>query len=186
MHRRAFVFTVNKVVKEGIDREELLKRAQFHDVDKMLLYTLVPKEDASIYHRNHATHHLESGILKNEIDYMEMVIDFECAGYTKPDKPLNAYDMVQQIAPADRDKLMPIIQNWDIASSYQNTPDDAEWMEYIKHLGQPTDKHYLSEIYQWIMKNPYEAINALQYAQMVQFHQDRRSIHSGYFNGYNY
>ena len=44
----------------------------------------------SIYHRYKANHHY---LMKKNIDDLnikEMVIDWECARYTKPDKPLNA------------------------------------------------------------------------------------------------
>ena len=34
----------------------------------------------------------ENDIEKTKLDYMEMILDWESARYTKPDKPLNAYD----------------------------------------------------------------------------------------------
>ena len=33
-----------------------------------------------------------SNIKKDEVEWTEAVVDWECARFTKPDKPLNAYD----------------------------------------------------------------------------------------------
>lgn len=95
-HRRAFLFVVNKLIKDPVDKAIMLQRAKWHDLDKAFLYTLIDKKTASAYHRRMAPHHMEqqNKMDKNRYDIMEAVLDFECAGYTKSDKPLNAYDTV--------------------------------------------------------------------------------------------
>ncbi len=165
MHRKAFVFTVNKVVTNEVDKFKLLTQSRFHDVDKMFLYTLLPHNLAHDYHLQHAHHHMENDVPKNIWDCMEAVIDYECAGFTKEDKPLNAYDTVMKYGKGNTDKLFSIMHEWGIAKSYQNTPDDAEWVEYAKTIPQPTDATYLAEIYSWVIHNPFNAKLALEYAK---------------------
>ena len=55
------------------------------------MYLFYDKKDASNIHRDKTVHH-ENELEKTELDYIEMVLDWESARYTKPDKPLNAYD----------------------------------------------------------------------------------------------
>lgn len=39
-----------------------------------------------------------------------MVIDWECARYTKPDKPLNARETLAKFYPELTDKVLPVIE----------------------------------------------------------------------------
>lgn len=48
------------------------------------------------------------------MDYREMVIDWECARYTKPDKPLNAYDTLYYLYPQLESKILPILKELGI------------------------------------------------------------------------
>ena len=83
-------------------------RGYIHDWDKVLyLYPLAfilgrDKKWVHTYHRTHNRHHVESPYTKTRRDYIEMVIDWECARFTKPDKPLNAYQVMQHNIPVDR------------------------------------------------------------------------------------
>ena len=43
-----------------------------------------------------------------------MVIDWECARYTKPDKPLNAYEALNKYYPEIIEKIMPILKKLGI------------------------------------------------------------------------
>lgn len=43
-----------------------------------------------------------------------MVIDWECARYTKPDKPLNAYDTLYHLYPQLESKILPILKELGI------------------------------------------------------------------------
>ena len=44
-----------------------------------------------------------------------MVIDWECARFTKPDKPLDAYDTLYKFYPHMDDKILPILKELNIA-----------------------------------------------------------------------
>lgn len=61
----------------------------FHDIDKLLLFIFIPfvgEKKINRWHRLNNKHHAEC----KEHDWIEAIIDWECARYTKPDKPLNA------------------------------------------------------------------------------------------------
>lgn len=60
------------------------------------------------WHRNHAKHHVKCA--KTHGDYVQMVIDWECARFTKPDKPLNARETLDKYYPNLKDKVLPIIE----------------------------------------------------------------------------
>lgn len=60
------------------------------------------------WHRNHSRHH--SVKAKTHSDFVQMVVDWECARYTKPDKPLNARDTLDKFYPELKDKVLPVIQ----------------------------------------------------------------------------
>lgn len=165
MHRKAFVFVVNKIVKDEAQKKELLRRAEFHDMDKMLLYTLIEKEASSAYHRKTAAHHMGNSDYKDVFDIMEAVIDYECAGYTKEDKPRNAYDTIMELKPNHSDELLKITSEWGIDKHYLNTPQDEEWQEYSKTIVLPmTEEVIMREIYGYIFKYPVEAKRVYDYA----------------------
>ena len=91
-HRRAFEYCVNKLIHESDLKEEMLKRAKIHDMDKMVMYLFLEQKEAQKIHMMHQPHHLENSLPRTYEDLVETIIDYECAPYTKPDKPLNAYD----------------------------------------------------------------------------------------------
>lgn len=65
-------------------------RFLFHDVEKPLLKMLGFKyERVRNIHRRHARHHLAYRNPEN-IDWLGLVIDWECSRFTKLDAPLNA------------------------------------------------------------------------------------------------
>ena len=39
-----------------------------------------------------------------------MIIDWECARYTKLDKPLNAYETMTKYYPQEKENIMPILK----------------------------------------------------------------------------
>lgn len=43
-----------------------------------------------------------------------MVIDWECARFTKPDKPLNARQTLDKYYPHLKDKVLPVIEELGI------------------------------------------------------------------------
>jgi len=156
MHRRAFAFLVEKLIKDEDDKKEMRKRAEVHDLDKALMYTMIEKSEASKIHRNTQRHHMENRGNKDKYDIMEAVFDFESAALTKPDKPLNAYDTVKKYNPYHADELLACIHELGIDSSYVRKPD-AEFEDFCKQYIPITEEKILGEIYSYIAQKPEEA-----------------------------
>lgn len=153
-HRKAFYYIVNKIITNETVKKEMLIRARFHDLDKMTLYLFLEKKISSSYHRNFSHHHLENNLPKTFYDYLESIIDFECAGYTKPDKPLNAYDTIEKIF-KDKidsniyDSLIDILKKYNLNSSYC-VLDDRAGLEYLKKYENVTEEMILYEVLDYI------------------------------------
>lgn len=82
VHKKAFL----RVEKEFTGKNTL--NGYLHDADKLIMYVIgVPKQMAHNIHVATAPHHVRNGKVKNPV---QTVIDWECARYTKPDKPLSA------------------------------------------------------------------------------------------------
>ncbi|MCQ2754732.1 MAG: dephospho-CoA kinase, partial [bacterium] len=90
-HKKAYL----KVEKELTGKNTL--RGYLHDLDKLFMYIIgVPKKTAHNIHVATAPHHIRN----NKVHYPKgAVIDWECARYTKPDKPLNARDFYERACP---------------------------------------------------------------------------------------
>lgn len=88
-HRKAF----RKIEKELLGYNTF--RSLFHDLDKVFLY-----------------HHTVKAKTRN--DYIQMVIDWECARYTKPDKPLNARQTLYKFYPEIEDKILPLLEEFHL------------------------------------------------------------------------
>lgn len=101
-HRKAF----RKVEKQLFGRISL--RGYLHDLDKVFLYPLLGKDITSKIHRRFAHHHIRCA--KTKKDFQQMVVDWECARLTKPDKPLNAYDTLYAFYPQLEEKILPILK----------------------------------------------------------------------------
>ncbi len=67
-----------------------------HDLDKVILYPILGKTITHNLHRKLSNHHYHNGDIKNKI---EAAFDWECARFTKPDKPLDAYDTWKKYYP---------------------------------------------------------------------------------------
>lgn len=106
-HRRMF----RVIEKKFYGRVSL--RGYLHDLDKVFLYPMLGVKLTSKIHRRFARHHVRSA--RTPEDYREMVIDWECARYTKPDKPLNAYDTLYKFYPQLEPKILPILKELGIA-----------------------------------------------------------------------
>lgn len=103
-HKVAFL----KVEKQLLGHNTL--RGYLHDLDKVFLFLLpIPNKTVQRFHRNHARHH-DNDIPKTHDDYVEMVIDWECARFTKPDKPLNAEQTMEKFYPHLRNEITPILK----------------------------------------------------------------------------
>lgn len=81
-----------------------------HDLDKLILYGQLSKDDASRMHRLYAPHHIDNNILKSSEDLFDTVVDYECARLTKNDKQLNAYEFAKKYYPKHFDVLQIYIK----------------------------------------------------------------------------
>ena len=149
-HRKAFSYLVDKLIRNEKTKNEMIKRARFHDLDKMTLYLFLDKKQASFYHKETPSHHLENNLPKTHYDYLEAIVDFECAGYTKPDKPLNAYDTVSKMYKNKIDEntynsLMNILKKYNLDSSY-SVLNDKYGVEFMKKYENVTEEMILYEV----------------------------------------
>lgn len=101
-HRKAFL----KLEKELLGKNTL--RGFLHDVDKIILYHFFPTEFIHTCHQWWSKHHERRA--KTHDDFVQMTIDWECARFTKPDKPLNAYDTLYKFYPHMEEKILPILK----------------------------------------------------------------------------
>ena len=97
-----------KVVKRIAN--ELGYSFPFHDLDKYLWYILFGKELGHKIHRRISRHHEHDGDIKNKI---EAAIDWESARFTKPDKPLDAYNTWKKFYPhIDMEETLKLLNLW--------------------------------------------------------------------------
>lgn len=91
-----------------------------HDTDKVFyLYPVAlifgkDKNWIKNKHRLNNRHHVESKYDKSYKDYVEMIIDWECARFTKPDKPLNAFQTMKKFYPDMEPKILPILKKFGL------------------------------------------------------------------------
>ena len=101
-HRKAFRLIEKQLLGHNTTR------SLFHDLDKVILYNFFDYKKVHNFHRNHTKHHELKA--KTHSDFVQMVIDWECARYTKPDKPLNARETLYKFYPQLESKVLPIIE----------------------------------------------------------------------------
>lgn len=98
VHSKCYI-DVEEYLKCGSDDKE---RHKWHDMDKIAMFILFPwlgPDCINNIHQLIQDHHpyywyKDEQITKPwwKIDWKQAVIDWECARFTKPDKPLDAYD----------------------------------------------------------------------------------------------
>ena len=158
LHRRAFEYCVKRLIVDPGLREELLRRARIHDMDKMVMYLFLDQQTAQRLHVETQPHHLENHLPRCYEDYVETVIDYECAPYTKPDKPLNAWDFVRLLADmkaldtGTAERLKAIMRALGIDRS-DTVQTDREGLEYIQGLGEVTEEMLYEEILRYVDEN---------------------------------
>lgn len=106
---------VHRIAFRDLEKRLLGKntvRSFFHDVDKIILYHFLPTEFVHTCHQWWSSHHERRA--KTRKDFVQMVIDWECARFTKPDKPLNAYDTLYKFYPHLEDKILPILKELNL------------------------------------------------------------------------
>lgn len=157
-HRKALEYLVHKLIKDDDLKVTMLKRIKFHDMDKMCMYQFLEKKDASKLHRETAPHHMENEIPKNKYDYIEAVLDYESAGYTKPDKPLNAYDTINRfeqnhvLNEETIKELKKVLEELNINYSYSVT-QDKEGMNYLNAFSNITEEDIKNELITYLTNN---------------------------------
>lgn len=80
----------------------------FHDMEKPFLRLFLGHKMATKLHRKLSRHHVEF-IFPKYYDYVGMIIDWECAKLTKPEKQLNARQTMNKYYPQLCDNLNPIL-----------------------------------------------------------------------------
>lgn len=101
-HRKAF----RAVEKQLLGHNTI--RGYLHDLDKVFLYMIMDYKRAHKIYRSHSRHHTLKA--RTHADYVQMVIDWECARLTKPDKQMNARETLDKLYPKLKDKVLPVIE----------------------------------------------------------------------------
>lgn len=109
-HKIKYTWEHRKAFQEIEEKHfgEKSKMWMLHDIEKPLLYLIFGVKLGSKIHRLLSKHHVYS-IRKNK-DWKQMVVDWECARLTKPDKPLNAYETMVLYYPETKDMILPILK----------------------------------------------------------------------------
>lgn len=104
-HRKSFI----KLEKQILGHNTI--RGLLHDLDKVFLYLILPYQTVHNLHRKYSRHHNKA---RTYSDYVQMVIDWECARFTKPDKPLNARETLNKFFPELKNKILPILNELNL------------------------------------------------------------------------
>jgi hypothetical protein len=138
-HRKILIF----LAKKYFDDPKVLERLKHHDMDKMYLLLFYEKKDIESYHRSMSSHH-DNDIKKTELDYIEMVLDWESARYTKDDKPFNAYDTMCKFYPHLEKELLPILKKIGLdKSTLEKEKDVSEYAQSINNVSEDDIKKEL-------------------------------------------
>lgn len=105
-HKKAFL----KVERELTGGNSL--RGYLHDVDKLILYPFLPKKLVSKLHRSYSKHHVIKA--RTRQDFVEMMIDWECARLTKADKPLTAHQTLIKFYPQLTEVMTPLLKEFKL------------------------------------------------------------------------
>ena len=108
-HKRAFL----RVEKELLGHNTV--RGFLHDLDKVFIYFVTPKsweKKVSKFHRKYSRHHPIRA--RTKADYIQMIIDWECCRFTKPDKPMTARQTLYKLFPEMEDKILPLLEELNL------------------------------------------------------------------------
>ena len=153
-HRLAFLKCVEYLCPKQY-KQELLYRAKFHDMDKVILNCLCDYKLSSKIHNAFINHHKTSKEdIITKLDYIEMMIDWECARYTKPDKPKNAYLTLYCYYPQLEENILPILKEFDLSSP--ENKDNQNIINDLKNI-QVNEKLIKEEIKSFVLD--YENFN---------------------------
>ena len=143
-HRKIVTFLAEKYFPNNV---ELLEQLKAHDMDKLFTYLFYAKKDVHSVHRSLMPHH-ENELEKTYLDYVEMVLDWESARYTKPDKPLNAYDTLYKYYPEMEDNILPILK--EIGIDKPSLPDEIDVKEYALSISNVSIEEIKKEMKDYI------------------------------------
>ena len=149
IHRKIVIYLANKY---KIQDKKILEQIRKHDLDKMFMYLFYTKKNVSKIHRKLSSHH-DNEIEKNHADYIEMVLDWESARYTKSDKPLNAYDTLYKYYQQLEEQILPILKEFKIDKTNMMMEDDVlNYAKSIKDVSISEIKKELHEYIDYILK----------------------------------
>lgn len=129
-HRKAVKMLLDYYCKQAVGKRDgngelftpedyriMHNRGICHDMDKVLCGLSYPQLTADYIHRMMNGHHIEGFIEpqnKSKYDWIEMLIDWESSGYTKPDKTMNAYMFLHTRCEELRGYIEPYLMLLDI------------------------------------------------------------------------
>lgn len=90
-------------------------RHLLHDLDKVILY--IKHDDKKTVQRTHRQGQHHHVACKTGVNYLDAIIDWECARLTKPDKPLNAQQTMEKYYPDHAEKVIPILKQLNLYQS---------------------------------------------------------------------
>lgn len=124
------------------------KRIMLHDIEKLVLYAIMDKKEASKLHRATSIHHQNNfHLYEGKQAYnnrKESVLDYECARYTKSDKPLNAYSTIQKYYFEDYEKSKYILDEFSINSSENHDCMFERW-DLVANIYMPIFEEVVTE-----------------------------------------
>lgn len=135
--------------KKYSNNKALLKQLEDHDLDKMFMLLFYDKDIVKEVHRKTSRHH-DNDLEKSKLDYMEMVLDWESARYSKPDKPLNAYDTLNMFYSHLENEILPILKEFNICEA--NTPMEEDVVNYVNILGEVSEDDIKKELVKCIKR----------------------------------
>lgn len=99
IHRKCYI-DMYKTLRNIVPR-----RVFWHDLDKILLYLLpLPMKWLTAIHRFYSQHHVPNKWRKT-FHVFDAFVDWECARYTKEDKPLSAVQTAERYYPDYVDQM---------------------------------------------------------------------------------
>lgn len=150
VHKKIVEYMVEKYIKDTYVKEIMLEKAKNHDMDKLTSYLFYPKSTCSKIHRENNAHHIND-LYKDMFDYIEIVLDWESARYSKDDKPLNAYDTLYIYYPEYEEKILPILKGFGLDIS--NTSLDEDIKNYAENLIKTvSEEDILKEIFDYLRR----------------------------------
>lgn len=118
----------------GIDWKEYV----YHDCDKMVMMLFHTDEELTKEHRETEKHH--DHMAWSESVLVEMMLDWESARFTKPDKPLNALGTLEKWYPEMKGRMLPVLKKYGLGDEVIS---DAISQEDFDKKASEVSIHYL-------------------------------------------